>query len=427
MTGPQIGAALEAAAVVRSLAPHLPIVWGGVHPTLLPRETLEHELVDIVVVGDGEETFVELVDTLRNGGDLHNVRGIVFKEGDGQIRTAPRPPFGLQKIPEAAFALVDLHLYHALPVISERWCLPIVTSRGCPFHCGFCYNVRFHGRRWTALRQQTVSWIAALRARFGISDFILLDDNFFVDLKRVTAICQLLAAGGIKVGIHNANCRVDTLLKMDDGLLGLLRDTGFNRMFVGVESGSNRILERINKGINVNQVLEANQRLRRAGIDPYYGFMAGFPGETVEDLKGTLNLMNRLIAENPAAVVSRLQFYTPFPGTNLAEEARAQGLPAPASLLEWTEYHYDRLHFPVSDKAHGRFLNDIHFYSRFLDPKLVADDGRWRKQLIGLFSSILRTRIRCNCYSFMIEPRLNAIVAEKQSDVQTSRRGHAAA
>jgi anaerobic magnesium-protoporphyrin IX monomethyl ester cyclase len=407
MTGPQIGTALEAGALVRSLAPELPIVWGGVHPSLLPEETLHHDLVDIVVVGDGEETFAELVETLRDGGDLRNVRGIVFKEGARQVRTAPRPAFALQKIPDAAFSLVHLDRYHPLTTITKKRYLPIITSRGCPFHCGFCYNARFHGRRWSSLSaEQTVSWISGLRARFGITDLILLDDNFFVDLRRVAAICHLLAQESATFGIHNANCRADTLLKMDDGLLALLRNTGFKRLFVGVESGSDKVLELIKKGTTVDDVLRANQRLRRAGIDPCYGFMAGFPGETLAEVKQTLHLMNQLIEENSAATVYPLQFYTPFPGTDLAEESKARGLPFPSSLAEWSGYHYDRLHFPVQNKAHARFLRDMHFYSRYLDDKFMAAHGFWKRQLLRLYSRMLRARIRSAWYRCLVELRL---------------------
>jgi len=406
MTGPQIGYALEAAALIRSLAPRLPIVWGGVHPSLLPEETLAHDLVDIVVIGDGEETFAELVDALHSGGDLDNVRGIIFRDGDRQIRTAPRPPFRLEKIPEAAFALLDLDRYRLPSSISKGCCLPIVTSRGCPFHCGFCYNARFHGRKWRSLSaEQTLEWIRGLRAQFGIADIFLLDDNFFVDLKRVSAICSGLAKES-PLGVHNANCRIDTLLQMSDGLLAQLRSTGFDCLFVGVESGSERVLRHIKKGITVGQVLAVNQRLRQAGIQPYYSFMAGFPGETVDDVKQTLALMSQLLAENPDAVVYPLQFFTPFPGTDLAVEAQARGIAYPRALTEWIGYHYDGLRFVPEDKAHARFLQDIHLYSRYLDRKAGADHKLWKKQLIRLYSWMLRNRIEHDFFGGLVEIRL---------------------
>lgn len=404
MTGPQILSALEAAKLTRAKVPAVPIVWGGVHASLCPSETLRHELVDIVVVGDGEETFPELVDALQDGRDLAGVPGILFKRNGQEIRSPGRPPYDLSKMPEPAFSLIQLDRYPMPEIVSFGRYLPLVTSRGCPFHCGFCYNARFHHRRWSALpAPQTVALIRSLQQRFKLDGIFLLDDNFFVDLLRVEAICRQIKQEGLSLTVHNANCRADTVARMTDELLALLRNCGFNRLLLGVESGSDRILKHIQKGITVEQVLTANRRLRAAGIVPCYSFMAGFPGETVDDLKQTLSLMDRLIRENPSASVFPLFFYTPSPGTDLSDEAKAMGLDFPLSLSEWTGFDYDHLTFPAANGAHASFLQDAHFYSRYLDPKWAAAARPWKRPVLRLYSRMLRARVKNGWYDSRLE------------------------
>ena len=404
MTGPQISGAIEAASVVRKVSPDVPIVLGGVHPSLTPDETIKSELLDIIVIGDGEETFKELVETLRNGNDKKRVKGIKYKEGESIITTPIRGQFPINTMDNLAYDLVDMEMYNFKPPWVGRKTLPIITSRGCPMRCSYCYNTQFSQKNWNSLStEKTVALINSLISRYKIKDFSLFDDNFFVNLKRVRRICELIIGNNIDIAFHNVNCRVDTVAKMDDEFLGLLVKAGFKQLLVGVESGSNRILSRIKKDITVDQILTVSTKLKKAGITSFYSFMAGFPFETVDDIHKTLILMNRLLTQNPDTFVFKLQLFTPFPGTELYDYLCRLGMKFPTSLEGWETYHYDKIHYNGFSAKHRNLLEDMNFYTLFLDRKFLNGQSKYLSPVSFLYSKMLELRINRRFYSGMVE------------------------
>jgi radical SAM superfamily enzyme YgiQ (UPF0313 family) len=404
MSGPQILGAMEVASIVRNIAPSVPIVWGGVHPSLTHEETIKNELVDIVVVGDGEDTFRELVEAIQKGKDKRSVDGIVYKDGESIIRTQPRKEFSIRYMAKPAYDLLDMESYNFIPPWAETKTLPVQTSRGCPMRCSYCYNTEFSQKKWRSLSpEQTVSLFNDLVTNFNIRSFSLLDDNFFVNLKRVRRICELIIENNLKIDIHNANCRVDTIAEMDDDFLLLMKKAGIKELFLGVESGSNRVLSYIKKDITIDQVLTASTKMKNAGIKPYYSFMTGFPTESIDDIKKTLLLMNRLLKDNPSTYVSKLQLFTPFPGTELFHYAEDLGMKLPKSLTEWSTYHYDSINFKGFNNSHEKFLKNVADYTLFLDDKLLAGSGRYFQMIARFYSKILKSRIDHDFYYFMYE------------------------
>ncbi|KPJ67939.1 hypothetical protein AMJ44_07050 [candidate division WOR-1 bacterium DG_54_3] len=400
MTGPQISGAIESASIIKKLSPALPLVWGGVHPSLTPEETIKDDHVDIVVIGDGEETFTELVHVIQNEGDKKAVKGIIYKDNRTIIRTPPRQPFHIGKLGVPAYDLIDIRKYKIQPTWVGENSLPILTSRGCPMRCSYCYNTQFSQRQWTSLTpEQSVALINTFVQKYNIKNIFLLDDNFFVNTKRVTRICNLLIENKMHINIYNANCRADSIAKMGVEYLRLIRKAGFKQLLVGVESGSDKILSRIKKDITLHQVLTGSTNMKNAGIKPIYSFMAGFPFESVEDIKQTLSLMNRLSKENQEAFVYKLQLYTPFPGTDLFDYATRHGMKFPQSLYEWANYHYGRLNYEGFTNKHKKFLKDMHYYTMFFNKKLSGH----RNLISSLYSRLLTLRINHRFYSCMYE------------------------
>jgi radical SAM superfamily enzyme YgiQ (UPF0313 family) len=247
--------------------------------------------------------------------------------------------------------------------------------------------------------EQSVALIERLVDKYNMKNIFLLDDNFFVNMKRVKRICELLIQNNINISIYNANCRVDSIIKMDVEYLQLIKKAGFKQLLVGVESGSNRILAKIKKDITVDQVLTANIKMKNAGIKPIYSFMAGFPFETVENIKETLCLMNRLSRENREAFVYKLQLYTPFPGTELFDYAASHGMKFPESLSAWKNYHYGRVNYEGFNRKHKKFLEDMHYYTMFFNKKLSGNHNL----ISSLYSRILSSRINHGLYACMYE------------------------
>ncbi|MFL7807179.1 MAG: radical SAM protein [Anaerolineae bacterium] len=307
MTGRQIHWGLQAARMVREVRPDLPIVWGGVHPTILPAQTLAHPLVDLVAVGEGEQTALELSRLLRDGeGSLGGIDGLVWtrETPDGTIEAvhnAPRRYTPMDELPLLDYSLVDVEQYILAEVPGER-SLQITTSRGCPMRCGYCYlTVVPDGRRYRAESpERTVDRIERMMELYALNAIHIIDDEFFTQRKRARRVCELLLERGIELTLRT-NCRIDYVDRMDADDLLLFRRAGFKHLYLGAESGNDRVLALIDKGITRAQIERANLKLAEAGIAPKFSFMGGFPSETIAEVKDTIRLMAQLVRDNPDA------------------------------------------------------------------------------------------------------------------------------
>jgi radical SAM superfamily enzyme YgiQ (UPF0313 family) len=301
MTGSQIKWGIEASKVVREISPEVPIVWGGLHATLLPEQTLECQYVDVVVMGEGETVFLDLVRALEGKKDLEEVKEGICFEKDGKPFSLPRRDFiDLNTLPEFSFDLVNIKPYinaaanvfvrgaRQLPVSDYTPNLPMITSRGCPHTCAYCYVNDFDLRKWRYLESETVIRKRRnLVEQFDLKAVYLLDDNFFVFRKRAEAICRAKLKDPVlkDIEIFNANCRYDDIAGYSPDLLRLIKEAGIRELRIGVEVGSDEELKRIMKQALSNQVIIANKKLRKLGVKPTYNFMVGLPEDTIEEAK----------------------------------------------------------------------------------------------------------------------------------------------
>jgi radical SAM superfamily enzyme YgiQ (UPF0313 family) len=406
-TGPQISYALEASKIVKRHS-SVPVVWGGVHPSLLSEQTLRNEFVDVVVEGEGEETLLDLVQTLEKGSHLDDVQGIWYKDR-GEIRSNPSRPFiDLNKQPHLAYHLVDVHEH-----LEKKLGNPLLrtfTSRGCAYDCAFCYNVSFNHGKWRGYSaEETLKRIKKLAEKYDIKGLIFSDDNFFGDLTRARKILEGLEQNGLNLVITKLDIRADVLNALDDDFLRLLKRAGCLALNVGLESGSERILKLINKRITVSQMLAVNRRLKQFGIIPKYTFMMGFPTETREELEQTVSLILKLIDENPDLIKS-LNVYTPLPGTKLFDLAVQHGLKVPQRLEDWIPLNYRTINLPWIPDERRRLMEMLHCCTSFLekhsffDPKI--DIHPIFRLLAGFYRPFARWRVARLFYRFPIEIRL---------------------
>ncbi len=417
MTGLQIQGALDAARVVRRVAPQVPIVWGGVHPTLMTEQTLAHPLVDWVVRGEGEETAFELLEALEAGRPGWDVPGVSGRDPAGRFVHAPDRPFlDLDELPPLSTRLVDFRRYRTRQVLGE-WDLRVNTSRGCPHACSYCYNVPFNNRRWRAQSAgRVLAEIDHLSAAFDVRAFYVGDDDFFANRKRVAELCHLLIERGSPYRLK-ANCLLEYLVRLDESELTLWRRAGFVELYVGVETASPEILDSVNKRVVGGDVIQANRKLRAAGIVPVYSFMAGFPEETTERLQATLDLMRALKRDNPEARLTQLHLLAVYPGTPLFPKAQSLGVELPSTLEGWSEYHWNQIDYPWLDDDAKRFLRDASLFTGFLDGRTLAEyllDGPAVRALVRVYGAIVRARIALRFYRFMPEIRLLAAVVSRR-------------
>ena len=410
MTGPQIQYALSVCKIVKDKYPQMPIVWGGIHATLLPQQTLEHPLVDVVVVGEGEDTLPELVETIRTKRPLKEVKGIAFKQ-DGQfILTGLRPFVDLKAQPPLALHLIDLNRYreHMLGIDHVH----MHCSRGCTFECAFCWDPIFHKRQF---RKSNPSRVLETMQRivrdYGIRGFLFCDDNFFLDLAWARDVMERIIKSNLDISIGKLFIRADTLCKIDKDFLNLLVKAGVKRLVMGVESGNQRILILLKKRITLEQVIEANQKLIPYPIKPAYLFMMGLPTETPEEFTQSIRFADRLIKENPKATRS-FNIYTPYPGTELFKIAIDHGLEEPKALLDWASLYYHGLF-----KGSPWILPETKKLIKVMDYALMCSKhdnflGGFRRRDAGsilftkLYSPLARYRVRNMDIRFPFEVKL---------------------
>ncbi len=378
MTGLQLGNAIEIAKFIRQVSPGTLIVWGGVHVSLMPEQSLHSSFVDIVVRNEGEETFRELVDAIsKSKGDrkklysgLGKIKGISFK-ADGKIVSNQERSFvDIEKVLPTPWGLIDVEKYVLSNVIvsGSRRELDIgETSRGCPFNCAFCYNAVFNKSRWRAMSaKKAFEKVKSDAEAFNLDVVWLRDDSFFTNEKRVKEFCRLMIDDGLDVNWYSSGMRIDSFNRMDDETISLLQKTKCHSFRFGVESGCNRVLKLINKGITKDDVYNANNKAKKHCLEAHYSFMAGFPTETEPEVIETVDMMLKLKKDYAKAHMHAVNIFTPYPGTELFDLSVKMGMKVPQTMEEWKEFHHLNVFTPgISAKQNHliQTVNDISYYT----------------------------------------------------------------
>jgi anaerobic magnesium-protoporphyrin IX monomethyl ester cyclase len=406
MSGSQIAHALSASRFVKKRS-RVPVIWGGLHASMLAEQTLAHPSIDIVVRGEGEETFLELVQALEGGASLEKVRGISFLENGHPVHTEPRDLLDMERLPEVPYHLVTVRNY--MPSFRGVPSLNMETSRGCPNRCTYCYNFRYNRRRWRAQGPDRV--IARLRhvaATYGVRGIYFTDDNFFADVRRGLAIARRILDEGLQLQWQLQGVEIKTILQMSEADLDLLEASGCVRFSFGADSGSDRVLQRLRKNHTVRDIIEVNRRLAGRDITIYYSFISGMPGETLDDLTRTKDLALRLTRENRNARVSPIYNYFPFPGAELYDELiRSFGYVPPQSLEEWSRIDYGSVNLPFLDPAIRKTLERLYVPSLCIDRKFHEyNTSSLLRLALDLYRPLARLRVERMWLGWPCETRL---------------------
>jgi radical SAM superfamily enzyme YgiQ (UPF0313 family) len=337
MTGEQIKFDLRFAKFVRKHT-DAPIVWGGIHPTLLPEQTLEHDLVDIVIAGEGEYTYADLVDTLAKGGDPADVAGVYIKKDDEIVGSTPTEYLDLTELPDIPYHLVDVERYiRRRPDLGSERYFEVITSRGCPHPCSFCYIDAVHNKRWRYMPAETVvAKMKDIKKRFDVDHVLFREDNFYVNWHRVDDVAKLMIEENLDLK-WSASCRIDYFDRYKPEFLERIKKAGCAHLTFGVESGNDRVLKLAEKNITVEQILRVAEKVNRYGMVGSYHFMGGFPSETEEEFLDTCRLLDAMLDIAPQMVAREIAVFTPYPGLGLFEECVRRGFKRPTSLDEWTD------------------------------------------------------------------------------------------
>jgi anaerobic magnesium-protoporphyrin IX monomethyl ester cyclase len=324
---------LETAAIIKNINPETFIVVGGVHATLRPQDLLKDKNVDIVARGEGEETFLEICRAFQQRGSYAVIDGISFRGPASEtIHTPDRALAGdLDAFPMPALDLVPIEKYRISPDMrtGNRLGL-IITSRGCPYACIFCSNKLLTKRTY---RLRSISSITEeidfYVEHYRINQLMIFDDNFAVDKKRTLELCQEFIRKGYPERFNwwtEASVNV-----LDEEILAAMKKAGCSIISLGLESGSQRLLDLIGKKITLEQTKKTVEMIRKVGIRSRASFILGLPTETRQESRQTIQFAFNLPLDQV-----RFSIATPFPGTELWDIAVREGKIDPETI-DWTK------------------------------------------------------------------------------------------
>ena len=332
MPGPQLPAAVALAKSLKVRHPTVPIVWGGNFPSLYPKPVLNAPYVDWVVRGQGEQTFVEVLDVLRGHRDPKSVPGLAFRH-NGQPWIGPeRRWVGPDELPPPPYHQIDVPDYLRPTFLGSRSGV-YQASIGCPYSCNFCGVISVYGsREKVESPARTAGHLAYLVREHGMNAVHFYDNNFFLREDRAVELVERLTPLRLSWWCE---ARVDAMLRFGDATWRALKRSGLRMVFFGAESGSDDVLRRMAKRLTTAQIEELAGRARAHGIIPEFSFVLGDPDEPRRELETTLSFIRRLKHINPRCEIITY-LYTPTPQRGGAYGGVDPLSGTPGTLEGWT-------------------------------------------------------------------------------------------
>ncbi len=358
------------------------IIVGGVHATVSPHDffVMEDSPFDIAVVGDGEVPLTRLIEAERGGAySREEIEGLVFKKGNEVVHTEPQSAFpSLTDMPNLPYQKLDTDFYLQPHQFLTRWVylsgFHIFTARGCPYSCTFCANRRRKVRYRTV--DAVIEELRYLKETFYIDGFYVHDDTFTIKSDRVIEFCEKLMDLKYRF-VWGMEGRVN---QFPDNVFRALKKSGCIQIDFGVESGSQESLDRMKKGIKVEDTLAVFRRCNSENIRTFANFLINTPGETEQDISRTMKLMEKI-----KATVYGVCITTPYPGTAIYE----QYVKPPLTIEEYRIYKGNKSYTSIVDPrfrlaAHNLNLEEI---QQMLGEK-YSQGRRW--QIISFQPGYLR-------------------------------------
>lgn len=307
-TTPGVPGAIEAAKIAKTVGAK--VILGGPHTEVFAAENLWHDCIDYVGVGEGVSIMTELADALEADQPIDKIRGLV---GRGFSNMAA-PMLNLEAMGWPSRKSTDLRLFHS--IMAKSPFATMISSRGCPFQCSFCFKQAVDKKSMYRSAEDVVGEMTKLVQDHGVREIMFYDDVFTMKKKRVYEICELIRKTGLKVR-WEAPTRVDLV---DPKMLEAMASAGCIRLRFGVESGDEHILRRMRKRADLDEIRDAIVATKAAGIQTFAYFIVGWLGESEEQYLKTLDMACSL-------PIDYASFYTatPLPGTQLHREAVEEG------------------------------------------------------------------------------------------------------
>ena len=338
---------IETAKAIKEVLPSCVVVAGGWHATCMPETILQHNEIDYAILGEGERGMVALANYLREGGDksaVSSVPSLVYRQ-DGQIKKNPQSFIAdLDEIPFPARHLLPMDLYdQKLEYIEATPAHTMAVVRGCTHDCNWCNSKGIWGPKCRAFSPlRIVDEMSFMAEKYGSKGIYFVGDNFTFNKKKTMELCRL-----IKERKLNMEWACETGVDMvSKELLAEMKSAGCRTIFFGVESGSPKILEKINRGVTIQQITEAFKLCKEVGLKTVASFIFGIPGETIKDMETTFKFAQKLDPD-----WHLFNIFIPYPGCRIYDE-----------ILQTGQYDHieDFLAYVKTDEFDYQTLLEIH-------------------------------------------------------------------
>ena len=419
MTGSPINYALKISQFLK-INYQVKIVWGGAHPTLLPEETLENAFVDFVIQGYGSKALAALINALEKRGSLEHVPNLYYKKKGKKIANTRTHEHELIPHKDLPYDLVDMERYFAKTLGNRD--IPIFTSLGCPHQCTFCISPAIFTKmkkKWVPYDlSEIIQHIKRLHAQYQVTSITVLDDDSFVNLNRIAKLFKAFINTGLSqtIKMNFRGARIDELdqMSLKDMVLMAKANTGF--IMIGIESGSQKMLDRMKKGFSVETIKRVNKKLAcYPEIRPHYNFFVGTPGETINDLICTKDLLLKLMEDHPGCYLGFGSDWKPIPGSEMTKIAqREYMLKIPVTLEEWAQIDsfdaHSKIYYPWYTDEYDKFIRMLQCSAGILDRKFYQEfilDQRIFFKILSILSLLYRPvsiwRLKHSVSKFLIE------------------------
>lgn len=398
ITGSSIIDALEFSRKIKALNPRIPVIWGGWHTSLFAEQILADLLfVDICVLGQGEETFKELVDFIDKGISTSSVLGICYREDGVAVKNTLRPLMEMEKFDRINYDLINVETYFSKKVKRQ---FDYISSIGCLYRCAFCADPFVFGQNFKAKSAEKMGEeIEYYHKKYHFTDLSFQDDTFFTYSNRIEQFAMELIKRNIIIS-WSATMRADQGAALSGESWKLLKDAGLRKLLIGVESGSQEMMDHLKKDISLNQVYTCADRCSEFGISVDFPFIVGFPGESDESFNATIQVMKKLKRKSHL-FQTQIFYFRPYPGSAIITELMGKTGTLPSSTIEWGNFDFDASGLWVSDEKH-RYVEAFKFYLHIA----------YGTKSIALFPFRILAQLRCrfNQFQFPFEMMLYDII-----------------
>jgi len=358
--------AFELARLVKENSANSIVVMGGPHPTSYNEEVLKNNDIDFTILHEGELTFCDLIGTIENGGSIHNVKGIGYRDEAGKpTKTNPRPYIDdLDDIPHPAWDLVNFSAYgkeKSMSLLGPRRVAPIFTSRACPYRCTYCHNM--FGKKFQKRSVSNVlDEIEMLIRDYDVHHFEIIDDIFNIDKLRTEQILQGILDRGLKVKLSFPNGLRGDLL--NEKLVDLFARAGTQFVSLAIESGSPRIQKHIRKHMQLEKIQKTIRWFVKRRVFTNCFYMLGFPTETPDEIEQTIKF-----SWSQPSHTAMFFAVTPYKGTELADQVSEIESHAQKDFKKYS-YHGNDINLSeyLSTKVLHRAIKIAYFKFLFYDP-----------------------------------------------------------